>query len=64
MADVLYCGVDEAGRGCVLGPLVISAFAARPQDLQTLRSIGVADSKTLTPIKRLTIYNQLKKTFK
>ncbi|MCS7110129.1 MAG: ribonuclease HII [Candidatus Caldarchaeum sp.] len=64
MADVLLCGVDEAGRGCVVGPLVITAFAAHPQDLQTLRSIGVADSKTLTPKKRLTIYNQLKKTFK
>ncbi|MEM4189233.1 MAG: ribonuclease HII [Candidatus Caldarchaeum sp.] len=53
------CGVDEAGRGSVLGPLVISAVLASPRQVKSLKSLGVADSKTLTPRKRLELYGRL-----
>lgn len=41
-------GVDEAGKGPVLGPMVAAAVRARPDSLPD----GVADSKRLTPARR------------
>jgi len=41
------CGVDEAGRGPVMGPLVI--VGVRTRDDGPLREIGVRDSKKCTP---------------
>ena len=46
----MICGVDEAGRGPVLGPLVIAAVAA--VDDRALRDLHVKDSKQLTKKKR------------
>jgi len=46
-------GIDEAGRGCVLGALVIGGFIAEDVDDETLRAAGAADSKTMTHAKRL-----------
>ena len=43
-------GVDEAGRGPVIGPLVVCAFASISQS--SLRELGVKDSKDLSPKKR------------
>ncbi|MEM2869489.1 MAG: ribonuclease HII [Thermoplasmata archaeon] len=43
-------GVDEAGRGPVLGPLVI--VGVRIRDDRTLRELGVRDSKLCTPETR------------
>ena len=44
-------GVDEAGRGCVIGPLVIAGVLFDEETLPTLREIGVKDSKKLTAKK-------------
>ncbi|EIW84266.1 ribonuclease HII [Coniophora puteana RWD-64-598 SS2] len=45
-------GVDEAGRGPVLGPMVYGvAFCPKAYEEQ-LEGMGFADSKTLTPQKR------------
>ena len=41
-------GVDEAGKGPVLGPMVVAAVRAAPVDLPD----GVADSKRLSPARR------------
>jgi len=38
-------GIDEAGRGPVLGPLVVAAVALRPQRAAALTRLGVCDSK-------------------
>ena len=43
-------GVDEAGRGPVIGPLVVCAFASASQSY--LRELGVKDSKDLSPKRR------------
>jgi len=45
-------GVDEAGRGPVIGPLVICGVLLEEEDIEMLRKLGVRDSKMLTPEKR------------
>jgi ribonuclease HII len=49
---VLVAGVDEAGRGCVIGPLVIAGFLIKEENLKILAQLGVKDSKLLSPRKR------------
>jgi ribonuclease HII len=50
--QVLVAGVDEAGRGCVIGPLVIAGFLIKEENLPLLAQLGVKDSKLLSPKKR------------
>ena len=45
-------GVDEAGRGPVIGPLVVCAVAIPVDHQNLLKSAGVKDSKFLTKKKR------------
>jgi len=45
-------GVDEAGRGPVIGPLVVCALCIPESDCSTLRDIGARDSKRLSAKKR------------
>lgn len=49
---MLVCGVDDAGRGPVIGPLVIAGVLIEESKLDLLRSLGVRDSKKLTPDAR------------
>jgi ribonuclease HII len=58
---MLIAGVDEAGRGPVIGPLVIAGVMIEEIDLHKLVDIGVKDSKLLTPQKRETLAQQIKK---
>ncbi|NYT17941.1 MAG: ribonuclease HII [Methanomicrobiales archaeon] len=46
----MFCGVDEAGKGAVLGPLVVAAVACRTS--HDLDGIPVKDSKALRPEER------------
>ncbi len=48
----LVLGVDEAGRGSAIGPMVICGYAVEENKLGELVSLGVADSKKLTPERR------------
>ena len=50
------CGIDESGRGPVLGPLVIAAVVVPAELCQSLRDMGVRDSKTLSSSKRASLY--------
>jgi len=45
----LTLGIDEAGRGAVLGPLVVAGCAMTPAQEAVLREAGVADSKGFGP---------------
>jgi ribonuclease HII len=43
--DVMTLGIDEAGRGPVLGPLVMAGVCLRPRRASGLTRAGVMDSK-------------------
>ncbi|MFQ5758840.1 MAG: ribonuclease HII [Candidatus Bathyarchaeia archaeon] len=45
-------GVDDAGRGAVIGPLVIAGVLIEDKDLPRLTDMGVKDSKRLSSDKR------------
>lgn len=53
-------GIDEAGRGPVIGPLVICCASCKREDEKLLKKIASKDSKALTPKQREEIYEQLK----
>ena len=52
------CGVDEAGKGPVLGPMIIAIVSG---DEDTLKRIGAKDSKALSHPSRLRIFELIKK---
>ncbi len=52
-------GIDEAGRGSVLGPLVVGAFACEEGCVPSLREHGVRDSKLLSAEQREAVYARL-----
>ena len=52
-------GVDEAGRGPVIGPLVVAALAIPPNDIEKLSKLQVKDSKELSPNERLRIFAEI-----
>jgi len=58
---MLIAGVDDAGRGSILGPLVIAGILVKEEDLQKLIDLGVKDSKLLTPKRRRKLVEEIKK---
>ena len=46
------CGVDDAGRGPVIGPLVVAGIAVEERKIDGLRMLGVKDSKMLLATAR------------
>ncbi|MCH8973379.1 MAG: ribonuclease HII, partial [Thaumarchaeota archaeon] len=53
------CGVDEAGRGSLVGPLVIAGVSINRSKIRKLKSMGVRDSKKLTPSQREKLYKKI-----
>ncbi|WFD43803.1 ribonuclease H [Malassezia psittaci] len=53
-------GVDEAGRGPVLGPLVYGVAYCPEDQQEELREVGFADSKSLTAEKRTSLLEALR----
>ena len=56
---MLVCGVDEAGRGSVLGPLVIAGIVIKRTKINQLKKQGIRDSKKLTPLARERLYKKI-----
>jgi ribonuclease HII len=52
-------GIDEAGRGPVLGPLVVAGVLC--EDQEDLRALGVRDSKLLAPERRTALAAEIEK---
>lgn len=53
----LIGGVDEAGRGSIIGPLVVAGVTVRSSKVAKLKEMGVRDSKQLTPKARARLYD-------
>ena len=58
---MLVAGIDEAGRGPVVGDLVIAGVLIEESDWNKLVEMGVKDSKLLSPQKRQELYKEIKK---
>lgn len=56
---VQICGVDDAGRGSMLGPLVIAGISLDKTKIRKLSALGVKDSKKLTAKKREELYKKI-----
>ena len=57
--SMIICGVDDAGRGSMVGPLVIAGVRIDKKNLKKLKSIGVQDSKKLSPKTREILYKKI-----
>ncbi len=54
------CGVDEAGRGPVIGPMVICGIVIDADKKKTLQAMEVKDSKLLTKKQREQLFKKIK----
>lgn len=50
--EKVLVGIDEAGRGPVIGPLVVCAAAVSEENITSLESLHLKDSKKYTRTKR------------
>ncbi len=55
-------GVDDAGRGSVIGPLVIAGVLVEEENLQKLVNLGVKDSKLLSSRTRERLAKEINRT--
>ena len=56
----MIAGIDEAGKGCVIGPLVVACVCCDEEGERRLKSIGVKDSKKLPHSKRIKLAEEIK----
>jgi ribonuclease HII len=55
----LIGGVDEAGRGSVIGPLVVAGISIGKNGISQLHKLGIRDSKVLTPKARANFFGNI-----
>ncbi len=53
-------GLDEAGRGAVLGPLVVGGFCVDETQLAAVKATGATDSKALSAKRREALIDPLR----
>ena len=56
---VLTLGIDEAGRGPLIGPMILAGVVVDESGAENLRSLGVKDSKLLLHGKRVMLYEKI-----
>ena len=54
-------GIDDAGRGPVIGPLIIAGVLLAEEDVWKLKPLGVRDSKLLSPQRREQLAFEIKR---
>lgn len=60
----LIAGVDDAGRGPVIGPMVIAGVLIHKEGEWELKEMGVKDSKLITPSNRLMLFDEISRVSK
>ena len=60
MSARFLLGIDEAGRGPVIGPMVLAGCLITPELEKELVELGVVDSKLLTRKKRERLFKTIK----
>lgn len=60
----LILGIDDSGRGPVIGPMVLAGVVLKKSVELKLKQIGIKDSKLLSPKRRSFLANIIKKTAK
>ena len=58
---VKVLGIDEAGRGPIIGSLFIAGTMFKEEDIEKLRKLGVKDSKLLIHKKREELRKKIEK---
>ncbi len=61
--DKIVLGLDEAGRGPVLGPMVMALVKSSAKDLDRFNDLGVKDSKRLSKNRREKLYNYIMENY-
>lgn len=56
-------GIDESGRGPVIGPLIVAGVVIPDEKIQVLERMGIKDSKRLTPTRRKVLSRKLRNMF-
>ncbi len=56
---MLLGGIDEAGRGSVLGPLVIAGISFDSKKIDKLKEMNITDSKKTLPNKRKELFSKI-----
>ncbi|NQU97900.1 ribonuclease HII [Candidatus Woesearchaeota archaeon] len=54
---MLVGGIDEAGRGPVMGPMVMAIAVIKKESEFKLQTLGIKDSKLLTPNRRNQLFD-------
>ncbi|MBS3089279.1 ribonuclease HII [Candidatus Pacearchaeota archaeon] len=57
---MLLLGIDDAGRGPIIGPMFLAGVLLRPEQEKELKAEGVADSKMLLHPKRIRLAGMIK----
>lgn len=57
-------GVDDAGRGPVIGPMILAGILVEKDKEEEIKELGAKDSKLLSPAKRRHLARQLKTKYK
>ncbi|MDG1545693.1 MAG: ribonuclease HII [Candidatus Poseidoniia archaeon] len=58
----MICGVDEAGKGPVMGPMVVAAVSI--ENAKMIEGLGFKDSKLLTPRRRKSLFELIKTNYR
>jgi len=56
----IICGIDEAGKGCVIGPLIMVALSVDEDGEKKLSWMGVKDSKLLSKEAREELFERIR----
>ena len=55
----IIAGIEDAGRGPIIGPMVLAGVSIEEDKITELKEMKVKDSKLLTPKKRQELYSKI-----